>query len=124
MNEEGERGAIPGQAIAIRVQSLSDLARMAGNSARLIPTPIYVFEEDGRSYYFIQTVYKDFYKLYGVPIIYYYVEEGSPPAEGYLAIKADERGERVEPSPGARPGWLLIPLVKLAERPLYFPRDR
>lgn len=124
MAEGGGERAIPGQAVTIRVQSLTDLARMAGNSARLIPTPIYVFVEEGRSYYFIQTVYKDFYKLYGVPIIYYYVEEGSPPAEGYLAIKADERGEKVELSPGVKPGWLLIPLVKLAERPPYFPRDR
>ena len=112
-------------AIAVKVSSLEDLVRLASTLAsRLIVMPIYRFKEDGQVYYFIQASYKDYYKQYGLPVLYYYSRPESEDVEDskakYVIAKADEMGERVEITDRVRPGFTAVPLVNLAERPAFF----
>ena len=110
--------------VPVRVASVADLARMAGAAAaRMAFMPIYVFEENRRTVLFVQTIFKDYYKLYGLPVIYYYVaREGEIPRDaGYIAVKAEDGEEKVEFVRAPRPGWIAIPLVRLAERPGFVP---
>ncbi len=113
------------RAVAVRVKSLSDLAKIATlGAARMFILPIYKFREGGKTVFMVQTVFKDYYKLYGLPIIYYYV--GDEEASGdhkYLLVKVDESGEYLELSRGTKPGWIAIPIVELTEKPPFAPSD-
>ncbi|MCX8196171.1 MAG: hypothetical protein N3F67_03745 [Acidilobaceae archaeon] len=109
------------RAISVRVQSLSDIARLAVSASPMAPMPVYRFREGSRTFYMVQAVYKDYYKLYGLPIVYYHVQEEGEERAKYILIKVDEAGERVELSDRTRPGWIAVPIVNLAERPSFFP---
>jgi hypothetical protein len=114
-------------AIAVRVSTLEDLVRLASTLAsRLIVMPIYRFKEDGQVYYFIQASYKDYYKQYGLPVLYYFSRSEDDDVDDskakYVIAKADEMGEKVEITDKVRPGFTAIPIVNLAERPPFFKR--
>ncbi len=115
------------KAVHVRVSSLGDLVRLASTLAsRMIVMPVYRVSRDGRTVYFLQMMYKDYYKYYGLPIVYYYVEEdASKSAEEakYILAKSDETGEKIEISRKTRPGWLAIPLVNLEEVPSYLDEE-
>ncbi|MCE4604817.1 MAG: cren protein [Aeropyrum sp.] len=120
---EAGREAQP-PALAVRVQSLEDLVRLASvNAARMAISPIYRFRFKDSTVYMIQTVYKDYYRQYGVPILYYYAGEGEESSPKYILVKVDEEGEKVEKSDGVKPGWLAVPVVNLSEKPSYVPDD-
>ncbi|WP_218184395.1 hypothetical protein [Aeropyrum camini] len=96
------------------------------NAVRMSVSPIYRFKHGGKAFYMVQTVYKDYYKQYGVPIIYYYSEtldDGEDNAPGYVLVKVDENGENVELGNRVKPGWLAIPVVNLEGKPAYVPDD-
>ncbi|MCE4612337.1 MAG: cren protein [Desulfurococcales archaeon] len=117
MDDEGVK-----KAVMIRVSSLGDLARLASSMAsRMFIMPVYRYHEGGKSIYFIQTIYKDYYKQYGLPIVYYYeaAEETTEPK--YILARADETGERVELSDRVRTGWIAIPVINIAEKPRFLP---
>lgn len=112
--------------VPVRVSSIADLARMAGAAAaRMAFMPIYAYTVNGRVVLFVQTIFKDYYKLYGLPVIYYYVGgSGEVPREAaYIAVKAEDGKERIEFVKAPKPGWIAIPLVWLAERPPFVPED-
>lgn len=112
--------------VPVRVASVADLARMAGAAAaRMAFMPIYAYRADGRVVLFTQTIFKDYYKLYGLPIIYYYVagEDEVPENAGYIAVKAEDGRELVEFVQAPKPGWIAIPLVWLAGRPPFIPES-
>ncbi|MCS7106993.1 MAG: hypothetical protein NZ902_02685 [Acidilobaceae archaeon] len=113
MNEE--------KALAVRLQSLPDIARLAVSASPMSAMPVYRFREGSKNYYLVQAVYKDYYKLYGLPIIYYYVQEEGEERAKYILIKVDESGERVELSDRTRPGWIAVPIINLQEKPPFFP---
>ena len=105
----------------VRVSSLNDLVRLAGTLAsRMIVMPIYRLPVGGGHVYFLQMMYKDYYKYYGVPVIYYYCDpdDDRPPERArYVLAKTDESGERVEVSSRSRTGWLVVPLINVEEPP-------
>lgn len=112
----------------VKVASLADLARLASTMAsRLIVMPIYRFHYKGKVYYFVQASFKDYYKLYGLPMVYYYSrpegEDVDDEKARYILIKADMTGEVVELSAEARTGYVVIPIVNLAEKPAHIPDD-
>ncbi len=106
---------------AVEVSSLADLARLAASMVSYaVVMPIYRFYLNGKAYYFVQTTYRDYFKYYGIPIIYYYKEESSPGREEgqrYVLLKVDESGEKVELSDRSRPGWTPIPIINLRSKP-------
>ncbi|GBF08423.1 hypothetical protein apy_01480 [Aeropyrum pernix] len=114
-------------AVAVKVSSLNDLVRLASvNAARMSVSPLYRFKHGEKIFYMVQTVYKDFYKQYGVPIVYYYSEPlggGEDRAPAYVLVKVDENGEAVELGNRVKPGWLAIPVVNLEGKPAYVPDD-
>jgi len=116
-----------GKAIVIRVSSLGDLVRLASSTAQMmLIMPIYRFKLKGKIIYAIQTIYKDYYKLYGLPIIYYYIEDGEAVEDSkakYILIKVDETGEKIETTDKIRPGWIGIPIINLTEKPPFIPDD-
>jgi len=116
-----------GVAVAVRVSSLGDLARLASSTAHMmVVMPIYRFRYKSKVVYAVQTIYKDFYKLYGIPIVYYHVleDDGLEASKAkYILIKVDEAGERIEVSDRVRPGWVGVPLVNLESKPPFIPGD-
>jgi len=114
----------PEPGVPVRVASAADLARLAGAAAaRMALMPVYAFKWRGSTVLFVQTVFKDYYKLYGLPIIYYYVagEDEVPRDAGYIAVKAEDGVEKVEFVRAPKPGWIALPIVWLAEKPPFIP---
>ncbi|GAB6148270.1 hypothetical protein [Stetteria hydrogenophila] len=116
------------KAVAVRVSSLADLARLAiVPAARYIVMPVYRFKWNGRVIYMVHMSFKDYYKKYGIPLIYYYsrsAEEDEPEEKAkYILIKVDDTGERVEISNSTKTGYVSIPIVNLAEKPAFVPDD-
>lgn len=113
--------------VMVKVSTLNDLVRLASSSAHMmVVMPIYRFSYKGKVVYMVQTIYKDFYKLYGVPIVYYYVAEHDnldASKARYILIKVDEMGEKIEVSDRTRPGWIGVPLINLEEKPAFIPED-
>lgn len=118
----GSHAIEPG--VPVRVSSLGDLVRLATvNAARMAVSPIYRFKFRGRTVYMIQTVYKDYYRQYGIPILYYYSREGEGENGNYILVKVGDGGENIEVSNGVKPGWLAIPIINLDGKPPYVPDD-
>lgn len=105
--------------IKLRVRSLNDLARMAASVVALgQPTYIVRFRNSGKTVYGLLAIFRDYFNLYGLPLLYYYVdEEGKYPEGNYVLIKGEESGERVEVSKGVKAGYISIPIVELVEVP-------
>ncbi|MCE4628415.1 MAG: cren protein [Desulfurococcales archaeon] len=115
-------------AVVVRVRSLGDLVRLAASLAgRMIVMPVYRHPREGGGHvYYVQMMYRDYYKYYGLPIIYYYEDEGDdlPPDKAkYIVAKTDEAGERIQVTDRARTGWIVIPVINLEEPPSFFRRD-
>ncbi len=112
--------------VPVRVSKVNDLARMAASIAMLGQSTYLVRFKlgDGRVVYGLIALLRDYYDLYGLPILYYaVVESGGHEEKNYLLVKIDEQGEHVEFADGARPGWVSIPIVNLAEKPRFFPDE-
>jgi hypothetical protein len=105
------------KALGIKLAGIADLARLASSMVSMGGS-VYVvhFAHKGKHYYGLLATYRDYYKYYGVPLLYY-VEVDEPLKGKYLAIKVDESGERVEGTEGVRPGWICIPIVNLERKP-------
>ncbi len=100
----------------LKVMSLNDLARFAASLTPLGAT-IYVihFQHKGKHIYGILTVYRDYYKFYGVPIFYYFESEKELNGK-YILIRISDK-EEIEVTNGTRPGWIHIPIISLKEKP-------
>ncbi len=107
------------KALEFEVSSLADLARLAASMvAYAVVMPIYAYNEDDRVVMFVQTSYRDYYKHYGIPIVYVYRASLVEAQKGkYVLLKVDDTGERVEVSDRSRPGWTSIPIVWLKRKP-------
>lgn len=103
--------------IKVELEKIEDLARFASTTASVGHTTYIVhYEENGRHIYGLFIVYRDYYRLYGVPM-FYYISLDKELEGDYVLFKADDAGERVEVSRGTKPGWLAIPIVNLREKP-------
>ncbi len=112
-------------AIVIEVSSLEDLARLAYSMAsRFLIMPIYRFKEEGVVYYFIQASFKDYYKNYGIPVVYYYARPATEDVDDsiakYILAKADETGEHILITNKTRHGYTVIPIINLKSKPPFF----
>lgn len=105
------------KAVCIRLRSLADLARLASAMVTMTSSVYLVhFSYNGKHYYGLFATFRDYFKYYGVPILYY-VEQNEQLKGKYLAIKVDESGERVESLMGVRAGWICVPIVSLDHKP-------
>jgi len=125
--KEGEKKTIIKELMPIKVKSLKDLARLAA-SVVMMGQSAYILKyvtDDGKIIFGFLAVFRDFYNLYGIPLLYYYVDDYKESLDGnFILVKTEERGERVEVSKGgSRPGWISIPLISLAEKPAFFPKE-
>jgi hypothetical protein len=104
--------------IKLRVKSLNDLARMAASVIALgQPTYIVRFRDSDKIIYGLLAVFRDYFNLHGIPLLYYYVDDSKSLEGNYILIKNDEAGERVEVSKGIKPGYISIPIIDLVETP-------
>ncbi len=109
--------------IPVRMNSLNDLVRLAtAISTPQMTTYILKFVEDDKLYLGILGVFRDYYKYYGLPVLYYYVLNREEAEEimnaNFVVISTD--GEKIEFSKNPKPG-LSIPLITLAEKPVFIP---
>ncbi len=112
------------KARVLEVSSLADLARLAvAMLSFAVLLPIYRYQERDQEVYFLQTTYRDYFKFYGVPLVYLYRTRplAEPDKAKYVLIKVDEGGERVEVGDRTRPGWTSIPIITLKEKPDFLP---
>ncbi|MCS7099466.1 MAG: hypothetical protein RMH84_02880 [Sulfolobales archaeon] len=107
--------------VKVRVRDFSDLVRLAASGLMMgQPTYIIRFTLSGNvCVYGIMAVFKDFYKLYGVPLIYYWLDEGCrmPVDRNYAVIRSDETGEHVELNKGFKAGVINVPIINVQEVP-------
>lgn len=111
--------------IPVKVSSIHDLARIAASIITL-GQPAYLVRfqgKDGKKIYGIIAVLRDYYKLYGLPMLYYYIDSDNLGDGNYLLVKVDDQGEHVELSKSTRPGWVAIPIIDLKEKPAFFPEE-
>jgi len=114
---EGFEGGL----VKIRVKDFSDLARLAA-SGIMMGQPTYIVRftlESGSCVYGVMAVFKDFYRYYGIPLMYYWVDEECrlPLDRNYVIVRSDELGEHVELNKGFKPGTINIPVINLKEVP-------
>ncbi len=110
--------------IKIRVKSINDLARMAASSIAFgQPTYILRFHDrrNNTVVYGILAVFRDYYKLYGIPLFYYYEDsKGEVPMNAnYVLVKTESNEERIELSRGSKPGYVVIPIINLEHPPKF-----
>ncbi len=115
MESPGER------VVKIRVRDFSDLVRLAA-SGMTMGQPTYIVRfasRDDTCIYGIMAVFKDFYRYYGIPLIYYWLDEGCrmPLDRNYAIVRSDETGEHVELSKGFKAGAINVPIINLQEIP-------
>lgn len=110
-----------------RVSSLSDIARAAAASIG-VGQPVYLLRykrRDGRHVVGMLAVLRDYYTLYGVPMLYYYEcepDDAKCAESNYVAFKLDESGERVELTNRSVPGYIMIPILNLELPPSFLLR--
>ncbi|WP_440059948.1 hypothetical protein ACSU1N_01990 [Thermogladius sp. 4427co] len=109
--------------VPVKLRSLSDLVRLA--AAISIPqgsSYILRFDSGNKIILGILGVFRDYYKYYGVPIFYYYVVEENEASSlqdaNYVIASLSE--DRFEFSKNPKPG-VTIPIIRLAEKPFFFP---
>ncbi len=110
----------------IKVKSFEDLARMAASSVALgQPTYLLRYESRDKVIYGLLAVFRDYYKFYGIPIFYYYVDNGKrlPTSHNYVVVRTEEGNEYVELSRGSKPGYITIPIVNLEVLPDFLKAD-
>ncbi len=105
--------------VAVKLSSVKDLIRMASSVAMTMQsTYIIRFKRGGRTVLGFLAVFRDYYNYYGVPMFYYaFDEDGSFSDANYVLVKLDERGERIEPSPTSKPGYVTIPIINIEKLP-------
>jgi hypothetical protein len=105
------------RAIKVKVETLGDLARLA-SSATTLGHMVYIihYEENSKHYYGVFIVFRDYYKMYGLPMFYYYETE-KPLNGNYILFKMDDSGEQLEVAKGTKPGYITIPIVNFSKKP-------
>ncbi len=110
-----------GRVVKIRLRSIKDLVRLAASSIALgQPTYILRYREEGNVLaYGVMAVFRDFYKLYGVPLFYYVLDrEGCVPEDANYALLRSSNGEeRIEFSKGTKTGYVIVPIINVEELP-------
>jgi len=111
--------------VVVKMRSLQDLVRLAITLALpQMASYLIKFWYNNKLYIGILGIFRDYYKYYGIPVFYYYALEGGKAEEAdkanYIVFTTDS--EVIEFSREAKPGR-SIPLIGLAEKPLFIPDD-
>jgi len=110
--------------LPIRVSSLNDLVRIAVTYMTPVAQSVFLlkFKDKERLIVGMLGLFRDYYKLYGLPVLYYHVcdsvEEEKIVQANYIVISSND--ERLEFSKVAKPG-VSIPLVELRMKPPIIP---
>lgn len=108
--------------ISVRVSSLNDLARMAATIVSMgQSTYILRYQSDEGVVYGLLAVFRDYYKYYGLPMFYYYIDREGGREHNYLLLRSDEAGENVVLARGPKPGWIMVPIIDVEEAPAFLP---
>lgn len=115
--------SLEGKTVKIRVKDFADLVRLAA-SGIMMGQPTYILRlisGDNVCIYGIMAVFKDFYKYYGIPLIYYWSDEGCriPTDRNYAVMRSDEVGEHIELSKGFKAGVINVPIINVQEIPSF-----
>jgi len=110
-----------GKLVKIRVKEFSDLARLAA-SGMMMGQPTYILRlntGENICVYGIMAVFKDFYKYYGIPLMYFWVDEGCkiPADRNYVVLRSDDTGEHIELNKGFKTGVINVPIINVQEIP-------
>ncbi len=110
--------------LTIRVASLNDLVRLAVTYATPSQTVFLLkFYEKNRLVIGLLGLFRDYYKYYGLPILYYHVcssDEKEKIINANYIIVSTSDGERIEFTKYPRPG-ISIPLITLTKKPPIIP---
>ncbi len=111
--------------IPIKTATFGDLVRLAVSTS--IPHQLLAylvkFKYKNKVVVGLLGIFRDYYKYYGVPLFYYYAfEEGDKAIEeaNYIIVYTGE--EKYELSRQPKPGS-SIPIITLAEKPVFIPDD-
>ncbi|ADI32440.1 hypothetical protein [Staphylothermus hellenicus] len=109
--------------IPIKLNSLNDLVRLAATISSP-QTTMYIlrFKYKNKLVLGVLGVFRDYYKLYGLPMFYYYILKKEDAEKiidkSYIIISSNN--EKIEFSKHPKPG-LSIPMITLAKKPLFIP---
>ncbi len=110
--------------LTIRVGSLKDLVRLAMTYATPSQTIFLLkFYEGDKLVVGLLGLFRDYYKFYGLPILYYHIcsdDEKEKVVNANYIIASTSDGERIEFSKTPKPG-MSIPLITFAEKPPIIP---
>ncbi len=111
--------------VPVRVKSLRDIARIAANIVALGQVAYIVrFQDNQKNILGLIAVLRDYYDLYGLPILYYYVDEENQYTNNrYILVKVDEEGEHIQASNTAKHGWVPVPIIDFQEKPPFLPEN-
>ena len=106
--------------VGIKLKTSRDLVRLAASSAASGQS-IFILriKSENRIIYGVLAVFRDFFKLYGVPLLYYFIDEAGeiPENANYASIKVDGKTEDIKFGQGAEAGYLSIPIINLGSPP-------
>ncbi len=112
--------------LMIKVESIADIARITASSISM-NQPTYVIRikmGPGKAILGSMAVFRDYYSLYGVPMLYYYeCKEKECLESNYISFKLDEAGEHVKLTSTSVPGTIMVPIINLAEPPAFLGGD-
>ena len=106
--------------VGIRLKSFKDLVRLSASSIT-VGQSTFILRIHGaeNTIYGVLAVFRDYFKLYGVPLLYYFIDKNSevPEDANYVLLRTGDDGERIEFSKGSRAGYVTIPIINVAELP-------
>jgi hypothetical protein len=106
--------------VGIRLKTFNDLVRLSASSIAMGQSTFILRIRNGsRNVYGVLAVFRDYYRMYGLPLLYYFIDsEGKIPEEAnYVLLRSDEGGERIEFGKGSKAGYVTIPIINVAEVP-------
>ncbi len=109
-----------GKVIGVRLKAFEDLVRLSASSISIgQSTFILRIDGDKATIYGVLAVFRDYFKLYGVPLLYYFIDEESsvPKDANYVLLRTSDDGEKIEFSKGSKAGYVTIPIINVVELP-------
>lgn len=106
--------------VGVRLKTFNDLVRLSASSVAMgQSTFILRIKNENRNIYGVLAVFRDYYRMYGLPLLYYFIDvEGKIPEEAnYVLLRSDESGEKIEFGRGSKAGYVTIPIINVAEAP-------
>ena len=104
----------------IPVESIADIARITASSISMNQPAYIVRIKMGSNKVILgsMAVFRDYYSLYGVPMLYYYeCRDDECKSSKYVSFKLDEMGEHVKLTNNNIPGTIMVPIINIEKPP-------